>query len=104
MNKLKFNFFSNQSKLQAFSFFKSKFTKFTTKLDLELKLKEKLKIEKLDVVDLSGDCGTSFLIKIKAEDFNGKTMIAQHRMINEILKDDLKGIHALQLKTEGTNK
>ena len=77
---------------------------FASKAELEQKLTEKMKIDKLEVTDMSGNCGTSFMIKLKSPDFNGKTMIAQHRMINEILKDELKDIHALQLKTEASNK
>lgn len=79
------------------------FRTFASKAELEDKLNQLLKIEKLEVIDMSGNCGTSFQIKIKSPDFNGKTMIAQHRMINDILKDELKDIHALQLKTEASN-
>ena len=73
---------------------------FFTKVQLEDKLKKCMKISFLDVVDTSGGCGSSFMVKIKSSDFNGKNMIAQHRMVNEILKDEMKEIHALQLKTE----
>jgi len=31
-------------------------------------------------------------------------MISQHRMVNEILKEELKLIHALQLKTKASEK
>ena len=82
---------------------KFQFKTFASKADLEQKIKQKIKVDSLEVVDLSGNCGSSFLIKIKSPDFKGKTMIAQHRMVNEILKDDLKEIHALQLKTEASN-
>ena len=80
------------------------FKQFASKLDLEQKLNQKLKIDSLEVTDLSGNCGSSFLIKIKSPEFNGKTTIAQHRIVNEILKEELKEIHALQLKTEASNK
>ena len=75
---------------------------FASKSELEQKLTQKLKIDQLEVVDTSGNCGSSFMIKIKSPDFKGKSVIAQHRMVNEILKDDLKDIHALQLKTEAS--
>lgn len=67
---------------------------------IEDKLKEKLKPSFLNVQDISGGCGQSFKIQIKSEEFKGKTIILQHRLVNEILKDELKEIHALQLKTE----
>lgn len=73
---------------------------FASKTEIEQKLNKSLKIQKLEVIDISGNCGTSFQIKIKSPDFMGKTPIMQHRIVNEILKDDLKDIHALQLKTE----
>ncbi len=41
---------------------------------------------------------THFLVKITAETFRGKTRIACHRMINQVLKDDLAGpVHALAI-------
>jgi stress-induced morphogen len=77
---------------------------FVTKLQLEDKLAKALKISNLEVVDISGGCGTSFQVKIKSADFNGKNMIQQHRLVNEILKEELVEIHAFQLKTEEDKK
>ncbi len=74
-----------------------------TKAEIEGKLMKGLKISKLDVVDTSGGCGASFSVKIKSPDFNGMNIIAMHRKVNEVLKDEIKEIHALQLKTEGDN-
>jgi stress-induced morphogen len=97
MNK----FFLSNLKIKRISILNNLSLKyFASKSEIEQKLTQKLKIDQLEVVDTSGNCGSSFMIKIKSPDFNGKTVIAQHRMVNEILKDDLKDIHALQLKTE----
>ena len=42
--------------------------------------------------------GTHFEVTIKAEAFAGKSRLQRHRMVNEILADDLaKSIHALEL-------
>ena len=42
--------------------------------------------------------GTHFEVTIKAEVFAGKSRLQRHRMVNEILADDLaKSIHALEL-------
>jgi stress-induced morphogen len=82
------------------NFFNLKKNFLVTKVQLEEKLTKALKIKQLEVVDTSGGCGTSFQVKIKSADFNGKNMIAQHRMVNEILKEEMVEIHALQLKTE----
>ena len=78
------------------------FTKYTfvERYVIEDKLNKHLKIENLEVVDISGNCGTSFRITIKSPDLKGKTPINQHRTVNDILKEELKEIHALQLKVE----
>ena len=75
---------------------------FVEKTILENKIKTKINCEDLEVVDISGNCGTSFSVKIKSPDFKGKSIIMQHRMINEVLKDELKEIHALQIKSEAS--
>ncbi len=105
MNSLTFSLKSLHKRLGRINnlFAYSKFS-FASKAELEKKLNANIKIDSLEVADLSGDCGTSFSIKIKSPDFNGKNMIAQHRIVNTILKEELKDIHALQLKTEGSNK
>jgi len=77
----------------------SKYT-FVERYVIEDKLNKHLKIENLEVVDISGNCGSSFRITIKSPDLKGKTPINQHRTVNEILKEELKEIHALQLKVE----
>jgi BolA protein len=42
--------------------------------------------------------GTHFEVTIKAEAFAGKSRLQRHRMVNEILADDLAtSIHALEL-------
>ena len=107
MNKLKFLNFQisdiksllkpNILKITNFNYYN-----FATAEEVERKIKEQMKIESLEVKDISGGCGDSFLIRVKSPEFNGKTMIAQHRLVNDILKEELKGIHALQLKTEPT--
>lgn len=45
---------------------------------------------------------THFRLVITSAEFQGKPQIRRHRMVNELLKEDLAregGIHALQLKT-----
>ncbi len=41
-----------------------------------------------------------FKVTIVSEDFDGKMLIARHRLVNEVLKDELDGaIHALTMHT-----
>ncbi|KAJ9054512.1 hypothetical protein DSO57_1013590 [Entomophthora muscae] len=63
------------------------------------KLKEHFEPSILEVSDISGGCGSMFAINLKSSKFNGKGLVQQHRLVNEVLKDDIKGMHGLQLKT-----
>ncbi|BGP16412.1 hypothetical protein JCM10213_004032 [Rhodosporidiobolus nylandii] len=66
---------------------------------LKDKLEEKLKGAKVEVQDVSGGCGSFYAISIAHESFKGLSTIKQHRVVNELLKDEIKGMHGLQLKT-----
>ncbi|POY74560.1 hypothetical protein BMF94_2321 [Rhodotorula taiwanensis] len=67
---------------------------------LKSKLEEKLQGAKVDVQDVSGGCGSFYAISVEHEAFKGLTMIKQHRLVNDLLKDDIKDMHGLQLKTK----
>ncbi|KAK9381822.1 bola protein [Kockiozyma suomiensis] len=64
------------------------------------KLFDALEPSQLSVKDISGGCGSMFAINIVSKAFKGKPMIKQHRMVNDILADDLKQWHGVQLKTK----
>ena len=54
----------------------------------------------IKVIDLAGD-ENHYRVEISDESFNGKSRIAQHKIVNEALKEELKGeLHAMQLKTK----
>jgi BolA protein len=43
---------------------------------------------------------THFRVKVVSEAFTGKTRLARHRLVNEILAEDLRaGVHALAIQT-----
>jgi len=70
---------------------------------LEKILSEKFPEAKIEVTDLAGD-QNHYSVSIKDKIFSGKTKIAQHRIVNEALKDLLAGdLHAMQLKTGDLN-
>ena len=52
------------------------------------------------VRDLKGD-GRSFRIEVKSSIFEGKTLISQHRLVQDIFAQDLASdtIHALSIAT-----
>lgn len=54
----------------------------------------------LQVKDVSGGCGSMFAIIVESSKFKGLPMI-KHRLVNEILKDEIKQWHGLQLRTKG---
>lgn len=73
------------------------------------KLSQALRPQSLDVIDEShlhaGHAGSHpdgeshFRVKIVSDAFAGKTRVDTHRMVNEILKEDLKTrVHALAIQ------
>ncbi|KAI5959119.1 hypothetical protein CANMA_004137 [Candida margitis] len=72
--------------------------------EYESKIYKKLQDEfdpvNLQVQDVSGGCGSMFAILVESPKFKGLPMIKQHRLVNDILKDEIKKWHGLQLKTK----
>lgn len=64
------------------------------------KLTKALEPKTLEVIDVSGGCGSMFAIDITSDSFKGIPMVRQHKIVNEILKDDIKRWHGLQLRTK----
>ncbi|CDK26545.1 unnamed protein product [Kuraishia capsulata CBS 1993] len=54
----------------------------------------------LQVKDVSGGCGSMFAIQVESEAFKGIPMIKQHRLVNQVLKDEIAQWHGLQLRTK----
>lgn len=46
---------------------------------------------------MTGGCGTFYAISVADSAFKGMTTIKQHRMINDLLKDDIKEMHGIQV-------
>jgi len=63
------------------------------------KLQARFPGDRVEVQDVSGGCGSFYAIVISSPKFKGMSMIKQHKLVNECLKDDIAGIHGLQLKT-----
>lgn len=63
------------------------------------KLTQNLQPKQLQVNDISGGCGSMFAIDITSEKFKGLSIIKQHKLVNQVLKDDIKRWHGLQLRT-----
>lgn len=83
---------------------KNQIFNFSSVSKIEELIKSKLKVKELLVEDNSGGCGSSFIIKITSEDFNNKSLIQQHKIMNEILKEELKEIHSIRYFTNQYKK
>ncbi|TIB30279.1 hypothetical protein E3P84_03406 [Wallemia ichthyophaga] len=63
---------------------------------IKQKLSDTFSPSKLQVMDVSGGCGSFYAINIASDSFKGLTTVKQHRLVNETLKEDIAGIHGLQ--------
>ena len=68
-------------------------------LEIERKIKEKIKTIHLEIIDLRG--GDHIQAIVVSPDFENKTLVEQHKMVYDILRNEMKSneIHALTLKT-----
>ncbi|GMK57708.1 hypothetical protein CspeluHIS016_0405420 [Cutaneotrichosporon spelunceum] len=66
---------------------------------IEAKLRSHLKIEHFEIADTSGNCGSSFAVVIVAPDFARKMTLARHKMVNQILVEEIAQLHAFSQKT-----
>lgn len=55
------------------------------------------------LVVCSGGCGTFYAIKVTSPAFVGLSKVKQHRLVNTILKDEIKGIHGLTVRRPSTD-
>jgi len=46
----------------------------------------------------AGGCGSFYAISVEHSSFKGLSMIKQHRVVNDLLKDEIKGMHGLQVR------
>ncbi|XP_015176736.1 PREDICTED: protein BOLA2-like isoform X2 [Polistes dominula] len=63
------------------------------------KLTKKLNASHVEVTDDSDGCGSKFTVIIVSDEFEGKTLLQQHRLVHSILEEELKIIHAFSVKT-----
>ncbi|VDN02713.1 unnamed protein product [Thelazia callipaeda] len=63
------------------------------------KLTSGLKPYHLEIEDISNQCGLKFCLTIVSDSFNGITRLASHRLVHDVLKDEMDALHALVIKT-----
>ncbi|KAG6616175.1 bolA-like protein 3 isoform X2 [Phytophthora cinnamomi] len=62
-------------------------------------LQTRLEAVHVKVTDVSGGCGSMFDIEVASAQFAGQSRVKQHRMVNEILKEEIKDMHGLTIRT-----
>ena len=78
----------------------------TIQANIETKITNALRPEYLEVVNESHmhnvppDSESHFKVTVVSTEFDGKMLVARHRILNQLLKDELEGpVHALSLNT-----
>lgn len=65
---------------------------------IEEKLTCALKPTFLELIDKSCGCGTSFDATIVSENFLSKNLLQRHRIVNAVIQDEIKNIHAFSMR------
>jgi BolA protein len=78
----------------------------TIQANIETKITNALQPEYLEVANESHmhnvppDSESHFKVTVVTAEFNGKMLVARHRVLNQLLKEELEGpVHALSLNT-----
>ena len=51
------------------------------------------------VVDVSGGCGAMYEVHVEAPQFKGLRTVGQHKLVTEVLKEQIKDMHGLRIST-----
>lgn len=62
-------------------------------------LRNSLNAQHVQVMDKSGGCGESYEVIVKAKIFTGLSTVKQHRMVQDVIRDEIKKWHAVSIKT-----
>lgn len=66
---------------------------------MQRKLTDELEASVVLLTDTSAGCGSSFSAVIVSERFDGVGLLDRQRLVNGILADELKSLHAFSMKT-----
>ncbi|KIL58287.1 hypothetical protein M378DRAFT_170812 [Amanita muscaria Koide BX008] len=67
--------------------------------DLEAAIRKAIAVSHIEVEDQSSGCGESYAVVIVSETFRGKSTLARHRMVNDLLRNEIAQLHAFSQKT-----
>ena len=71
---------------------------------MERELRTALKATDVNVEDISGGCGSMYRVEVESPMFSGVPLVKQHRMVNEVLKSEITGMHGLTISTRAPKK
>jgi stress-induced morphogen len=54
-------------------------------------------VHTLNNISVLGGCGSFYAITIASESFKGLSTVKQHKLVTEALKQEIEGIHGLQV-------
>ena len=74
-------------------------TYFSSEESIREKLVSSLQATFAEVEDISGGCGSMYKLEVESELFRGVSMVKQHQMVTNSLKDEIKEMHGLTIKT-----
>ncbi|KAJ1848863.1 hypothetical protein IWW55_006204 [Coemansia sp. RSA 2706] len=61
------------------------------------KLQRELQPTNLKVADVSGGCGSMYVVEVEAECFRGLSRVKQTKLVNSLLKDEIKDMHGMRV-------
>ncbi|KAJ2470505.1 hypothetical protein GGI02_002886 [Coemansia sp. RSA 2322] len=61
------------------------------------KLQRELGPTKLAVTDSSGGCGSMYVVEIEAECFRGLSRVKQTKLVNALLKEEIRDMHGMRV-------
>jgi len=53
----------------------------------------------INVEDTSGGCGAFYRIRVVSKEFKGKSILEQHKMVNQALAEEVKKLHGVNIET-----
>ncbi|KAF9499316.1 bola-like protein [Pleurotus eryngii] len=66
---------------------------------LEAIIRGAIPVAHLEIEDQSSGCGENYAIILVSEAFEGKSTLARHRWVNDLLKKEIAQMHAFSQKT-----
>ncbi|XP_015782285.1 bolA-like protein 3 [Tetranychus urticae] len=67
------------------------------------KLKERIPDSSaVEVKDVSGGCGEMYEVYVVSPSFKGKSILQQHKMVTEALKEDIPQFHGIRVETSSS--